>query len=144
MNNPCNAFHIQDKTFLVGLQGIEREYLIFFIGKMTRVFMRAIGKFTKSPIQFRLHSRLTLQILKMGLELSLVSSSMSMFPNLNKPSTSQALVKVHSFCLNRMDWMQREGKYNVPPQAGRFLGVEFSGVIEELGGGDIGDFEVGG
>ncbi|KAJ8064595.1 hypothetical protein OCU04_006924 [Sclerotinia nivalis] len=43
-----------------------------------------------------------------------------------KPSTSQAL-----------------GKYNVPPQAGKILGVEFSGVIEELGDGDVGDFKIG-
>lgn len=42
-----------------------------------------------------------------------------------------------------MDLMQREGKYNVPPQAGNILGVEFSGVIEQLGDGDIGDFKVG-
>lgn len=60
-----------------------------------------------------------------------------------EPSISQALVKIHSFGLNRMDLMQREGKYNVPPQAGKILGVEFSGVIEKLGAGDIGDFKVG-
>lgn len=42
-----------------------------------------------------------------------------------------------------MDLMQREGKYNVPPQAGKTLGVEFSGWIEELGPGDHGDFKVG-
>ncbi|KAF7904259.1 hypothetical protein EAF00_001593 [Botryotinia globosa] len=60
-----------------------------------------------------------------------------------EPSISQALVKIHSFGLNRMDLMQREGKYNLPPQAGKILGVEFSGVIEKLGDGDIGDFKVG-
>lgn len=59
------------------------------------------------------------------------------------PAESQALVKIHSFGLNRMDLMQREGKYNVPPQAGKTLGVEFSGWIEELGEGDHGDFKVG-
>jgi NADPH2:quinone reductase len=59
------------------------------------------------------------------------------------PAESQALVKIHSFGLNRMDLMQREGKYNVPPQAGETLGVEFSGVIEELGGGDTAGFKVG-
>lgn len=42
-----------------------------------------------------------------------------------------------------MDLMQREGKYNVPPQAGKTLGVEFSGWVEELGGGVTGDFIVG-
>ena len=34
-----------------------------------------------------------------------------------------------------MDLLQREGKYPVPPQAPKTLGVEFSGVIEELGEG---------
>ena len=39
--------------------------------------------------------------------------------------------------------MQREGRYNVPPQAGPILGVEFSGHTEELGPGATGDFKVG-
>ncbi|PQE29484.1 quinone oxidoreductase protein [Rutstroemia sp. NJR-2017a WRK4] len=60
-----------------------------------------------------------------------------------KPSASQVLVRIHCFGLNRMDLMQREGKYNVPPQAGKILGVEFSGVIEELGEGDVADFHIG-
>jgi len=60
-----------------------------------------------------------------------------------KPLELQALVKIHSFGLNRMDLMQREGKYNVPPQGGKILGVEFSGRIEELGTGDTAGFEVG-
>lgn len=33
-----------------------------------------------------------------------------------------------------MDLLQREGKYPVPPQAPKTLGVEFSGTIEELAG----------
>ncbi|KAK0105512.1 hypothetical protein ONS95_004127 [Cadophora gregata] len=71
----------------------------------------------------------------------------SLFLNTNipkpRPGLSQALVKIHSFGLNRMDLMQREGKYNVPPQAGKTLGVEFSGWIVELGDGETGDFVVG-
>ena len=35
--------------------------------------------------------------------------------------------------LNRMDLLQREGHYPLPPQAPKTLGVEFSGVIEALG-----------
>ena len=31
-----------------------------------------------------------------------------------------------------MDLLQREGQYPVPPQAPKTLGVEFSGIIEEL------------
>jgi NADPH:quinone reductase-like Zn-dependent oxidoreductase len=34
----------------------------------------------------------------------------------------QALVKVRAFGLNRMDLLQREGKYPVPPQAPQTLG----------------------
>lgn len=47
---------------------------------------------------------------------------------------AKALIKVKAFGLNRMDLLQREGKYPVPPQGGKILGVEFSGTIEELGG----------
>ena len=50
-----------------------------------------------------------------------------------KPKGSQALVKVKAFGLNRMDLLQREGHYPVPPQAGPILGVEFSGTIEGFG-----------
>ncbi|KAK5705516.1 hypothetical protein LTR97_002635 [Elasticomyces elasticus] len=45
---------------------------------------------------------------------------------------AKALIKVKAFGLNRMDLFQREGHYPVPPQAPKTLGVEFSGVIEEL------------
>lgn len=51
-----------------------------------------------------------------------------------KPNHAQALVKVKAFGLNRMDLLQREGMYPVPPQAPKTLGVEFSGTIEELAG----------
>lgn len=47
---------------------------------------------------------------------------------------AKALVKVKAFGLNRMDLLQREGMYPVPPQAPKTLGVEFSGTIEELAG----------
>lgn len=49
-----------------------------------------------------------------------------------KPTSTQALVKVKAFGLNRMDLLQREGMYPVPPGASKILGVEFSGTIEEL------------
>ncbi|KAG9839998.1 putative quinone oxidoreductase, partial [Aureobasidium melanogenum] len=48
------------------------------------------------------------------------------------PTAAQALIRVKAFGLNRMDLMQREGQYPVPPQAPKTLGVEFSGIIEEL------------
>nr|POF14941.1 quinone oxidoreductase pig3 [Quercus suber] len=47
---------------------------------------------------------------------------------------AKALIKVKAFGLNRMDLLQREGMYPLPPQAGKIMGVEFSGTIEELGG----------
>jgi NADPH:quinone reductase-like Zn-dependent oxidoreductase len=59
------------------------------------------------------------------------------------PKDSHALIKVYAFGLNRMDLMQREGRYKLPDEAGPILGVEFSGVIEELGGGDTCDFKAG-
>lgn len=59
------------------------------------------------------------------------------------PQEGDALVKVKAFGLNRMDLIQREGKYPLPPQAPKTLGVEFSGTIESLGAGPHGDFKVG-
>jgi putative PIG3 family NAD(P)H quinone oxidoreductase len=60
------------------------------------------------------------------------------------PGPSQALIKIKAFGLNRMDLLQREGQYPVPPQAGPILGVEFSGTIESFGPSDIeSDFKVG-
>jgi len=72
-------------------------------------------------------------------------SSLFMNPAVSKPrpEQGQALVKVLYFGLNRMDLMQREGKYNVPPQAGPILGVEFSGIVEQLGSGNSNGFNVG-
>ncbi|KAI1502781.1 zinc-binding dehydrogenase [Biscogniauxia marginata] len=49
------------------------------------------------------------------------------------PKQGEVLVRIKAFGLNRMDLMQREGKYPLPPQAPSTLGVEFSGIIESLG-----------
>jgi len=51
---------------------------------------------------------------------------------LPKIDHAKALVKVKAFGLNRMDLMQREGHYPLPPQAPVTMGVEFSGTIEEI------------
>ncbi|KAF2688082.1 putative quinone oxidoreductase [Lentithecium fluviatile CBS 122367] len=61
------------------------------------------------------------------------------------PRASEALIRIRAFGLNRMDLLQREGHYPVPPFASKILGVEFSGTIEELGaaGGGREGFEVG-
>lgn len=60
-----------------------------------------------------------------------------------KPKNTEALVKVKAFGLNRMDLLQREGNYPVPPQASKTLGVEFSGTIEGFGETPESGFKVG-
>ncbi|KAK4164808.1 quinone oxidoreductase [Cladorrhinum sp. PSN259] len=45
------------------------------------------------------------------------------------PPPGHVLVKVHAFGLNRMDLLQRQGQYPLPPQAPTTLGVEFSGTV---------------
>ncbi|KAF1809037.1 NAD(P)-binding protein [Eremomyces bilateralis CBS 781.70] len=60
-----------------------------------------------------------------------------------QPKASDAIVRVKAFGLNRMDLIQREGNYPLPPQAPTTLGVEFSGVIEELGTNPESGFKVG-
>jgi len=52
------------------------------------------------------------------------------------------LICVHSFALNRMDILQRHGRYPVPPDASKILGVELSGIVEAVGDG-VKDLEVG-
>jgi NADPH2:quinone reductase len=59
------------------------------------------------------------------------------------PASGQALVKVKAFGLNRMDLLQREGLYPVPPQAPETLGVEFSGTIAGFGSDVECDFKAG-
>lgn len=49
------------------------------------------------------------------------------------PGNDEVLVQVKAFGLNRMDISQREGHYPVPPQAGPILGVEFSGIVAQIG-----------
>ena len=59
------------------------------------------------------------------------------------PKGSQALVKIKAFGLNRMDLLQREGRYPLPPHAPSTLGVELSGTIESFGNAPEGGFSVG-
>ncbi|KAI8066257.1 NADPH:quinone reductase-like protein [Gilbertella persicaria] len=58
------------------------------------------------------------------------------------PKDHEVLVKVKCFALNRMDLLQREGKYPVPPGASPILGVEVSGIIERVGK-DVSNFKPG-
>lgn len=59
------------------------------------------------------------------------------------PAANQVVAKIRAFGLNRMDLLQREGLYPVPPQAPETMGVEFSGVVESLGADAGADFKVG-
>ena len=51
-------------------------------------------------------------------------------------------LQVKAFGLNRMDILQREGKYPPPPGSSTILGVEFSGTICEIGS-SVTDWKVG-
>jgi len=59
------------------------------------------------------------------------------------PKDGEALVRIKAFGLNRMDLLQREGKYPIPPHYPKTLGVEFSGTIESLSGSGTSDFKKG-
>lgn len=52
--------------------------------------------------------------------------------------SSDVLIKIRAFGLNRMDLLQREGKYPLPPGASKtIMGVEFSGeVVDVYQGGE--------
>lgn len=56
---------------------------------------------------------------------------------------AQALVKIKAFGLNRMDLLQRQGMFPVPPQAPDTLGVEFSGTICQVAKSAEADFKEG-
>ncbi|THH17270.1 hypothetical protein EW146_g3503 [Bondarzewia mesenterica] len=58
------------------------------------------------------------------------------------PGDDQVLVKIRAFGMNRMDISQREGKYPPPKGASEVLGVEFSGIIVEVGKG-VTEWKVG-
>ena len=51
------------------------------------------------------------------------------------PGEGEMLVRVRAAGINRMDVLQREGSYPLPPDASDVLGVELAGVVESLGSG---------
>lgn len=51
------------------------------------------------------------------------------------PGEAEVLVRVRAAGMNRMDVLQREGNYPLPPDATDVLGVELAGVVEGLGPG---------
>ncbi len=52
-----------------------------------------------------------------------------------KPKENQVLIKVAATTINRPDLVQREGKYPPPPGESEVLGLEVSGIVEEVGSG---------
>ncbi|HBA88722.1 MAG TPA: NADPH:quinone oxidoreductase [Geobacter sp.] len=54
------------------------------------------------------------------------------------PKENEVLIRVHATSINRPDLVQREGKYPPPPGDSDILGLEVSGVVEELGPGATG------
>ena len=55
----------------------------------------------------------------------------------------EALVRVKAFGLNRMDLLQREGQYPLPPHYPKTRGGEFSGTVESVEDGGSSDFKPG-
>lgn len=103
--------------------------------------MKAVGMHT-SPIVLLSPIILTFPDIKNG-----TGNADSLFINDQtpkpSPSSGEAIVKIKAFGLNRMDLLQREGHYPVPPQAPKTLGVEFSGTVESLGDGCKDGFKIG-
>ena len=51
------------------------------------------------------------------------------------PGEGEMLVRVRAAGMNRMDVLQRQGNYPLPPDASDVLGLEVAGVVESLGSG---------
>ncbi len=59
------------------------------------------------------------------------------------PQEGQALIKVSATSVNRPDLVQRQGNYPAPKGESPILGLEVSGVIEEIGSSSECSFSVG-
>ena len=103
--------------------------------------MRAVGKYPSLP---RVFTPLMFGISDIQNGTG-PATSLFINPSIPKPSPkpTDAIVKVKCFGLNRMDLLQREGHYPLPPQAPKTLGVEFSGTIESFGSDAEEEFKVG-
>lgn len=73
------------------------------------------------------------------------SSSLYIDDNVPVPQIKEGEVLVHvkAFALNRMDVIQRNGLYPVPPGTSDILGVEFAGLVHEVSKSAQGEFSVG-
>lgn len=72
-----------------------------------------------------------------GPSTSLYLSETNQIPIPQRINSDDVLIRVKCFGLNRMDILQREGKYPLPPGASTILGVEFSGIVEEESDEDL-------
>ena len=61
---------------------------------------------------------------------------------LPKPSNEEVLIKVKAASVNFPDLLMTQGKYQHKPELPFVLGMEGSGVIQELGS-NVSDFEIG-
>ncbi|GAA3078965.1 NAD(P)H-quinone oxidoreductase [Streptosporangium carneum] len=59
-----------------------------------------------------------------------------------RPEPGEVLVDVAASAVNRADILQRQGRYNPPPGASPYPGLECSGVVAEVGS-DVEGFRVG-
>lgn len=59
-----------------------------------------------------------------------------------EPEPHEILVKIEATALNRADLLQKAGNYPVPEDASPILGLEMSGVVEEIGS-EVKEFEEG-
>nr|MBA2738511.1 alcohol dehydrogenase catalytic domain-containing protein [Nocardioidaceae bacterium] len=51
------------------------------------------------------------------------------------PGAGEVLLRVRAAGVNRADVMQRQGNYPPPPGASQLIGLECSGVVEQVGDG---------
>jgi NADPH2:quinone reductase len=58
------------------------------------------------------------------------------------PAPGEILIKVYAAGVNRPDVFQRQGKYNLPPEASHIPGLEVAGEVVKLGAG-VTDFSLG-
>jgi NADPH:quinone reductase-like Zn-dependent oxidoreductase len=113
-------------------------------------FMRAVGMITKisALICFLLYNNMADFLDVHATEGDIPATALYINEKIPKPHAtgSKAVVRINAFGLNRMDIGQRQGRYPLAPHIPKTLGVEYSGIIEELGpenGDEVEDFKVG-
>jgi len=74
------------------------------------------------------------------------ASNMYVDPNVpipELPTPDHVLIRVHATALNRADTLQRNGRYAAPAGESDILGLEASGVVEQVGENVVQRFNVG-